>query len=239
MRLILSAAAVTLLSGPALAQNNPNQDRHDDQHQRPNNAAPARSYVPPARGPAQGSAPAYRPLQSNSSAPQGYAPQNRPPMTQGAPTYRPPANDSGQYHTNRAYPGAPAGQYQGYRQGQSQGYRQGQYRGYGDTRNEGQWRNRSGDWWRGQRGWGGYEGRRFGYWFAPGWGYYSVDPRWYGYDWEVGAIVPYQFRSYYVSDPYEYGLPPAPYGAAWIFLGDRIVLVDLGSGQILDMAYGY
>ena len=271
-RLILSAAAVTLLGGPALAQTNPNQDRHDDgQHQRPANAAPARSYAPAARGPAsQGYAPTYRAPQNNYAAPRSYTPQTRSPMIQGGATYQPPANTSGQYHNYRSYPGTsagqyqgsrqgqyqgyrqgqyqgqyqgyrqgqyqgyPQGQYQGYRQGQYQGYRQGQYQGYSNT-----WNNRTGDWWRGHRGWEGYEGRRSGFWFAPGWGYYNVDPRWYDYDWEVGAIVPYQFRSYYVNDPYDYGLPPAPYGAAWIFLGDRIVLVDLESGQIIQLAYGY
>ncbi|HEY2481851.1 MAG TPA: RcnB family protein [Caulobacteraceae bacterium] len=259
-RLILSAAAVALLGGPVIAQDNQNQDRHDQgQHGHPNNAAPARSYTPSNRG-AQSSAPAYRPPQGAYAPPRGYAPQNRP-MTQGAPAYRP--NTNGQYNGYR--PGTSAGQYQGYRSGQNQGYRSGQYQGYqsgqhqgyrsgqyqgyrsgqyqgyrqyqGNTWNSG--RNLTGDWWRGRRGWESYEGRRNGFWFAPGWGYYSVDPRWYGYDWEVGAIVPYEFRSYYVTDPYDYGLPPAPYGCAWIFLGDEIVLIDLNTGAIIQIADTY
>ena len=253
-RLILSAAAVALLGGPALAQNNPNQDRHDE-GRRPLNAAPA-------QGQGGGAAPAYHGPQNT------YVPRSQFRGNEAGPTYHPPVNTGqyqgyrqgqvqgyrqGQYQGYRQgqYQGYRQGQYQGYRQGQYQGYRQGQYQGYrqgqypgyrqyqGNTWNGGQWRNRTGDWWRGHRGWEGYEGRRYGFWFAPGWGYYNVDPRWYDYDWEVGGIVPYQFRSYYVNDPYDYGLPPAPYGAAWIFLGDRIVLVDLESGRIIDLAYGY
>ena len=46
-------------------------------------------------------------------------------------------------------------------------------------------------------------------------------------------------RGYYVDDPYDYGLPPAPYGCAWIYLGDEIVLIDLNSGEILQIADSY
>jgi Ni/Co efflux regulator RcnB len=280
-RLILSAAAVALLGGPAIAQDNQNQDRHDQgQHGHPNNAAPARSYAPSNRGP-QGNAPAYRPPQGAYAGPRGYAPQNRP-MTQGAPAYRPnpngqyngyrpgtstgqyqgyrqgqgqyqgyrPGTSAGQYQGYRQgqgqyqgyRPGTSAGQYQGYRQGQYQGYRSGQYQGYRSGQYQGYrqgGRNLTGDWWRGRRGWEGYEGRRSGFWFAPGRGYYRVDPRWYDFDWEVGAIVPYEFRSYYVTDPYDYGLPPAPYGCAWIFIGDEIALVDLNTGAIIQIADSY
>jgi Ni/Co efflux regulator RcnB len=34
-------------------------------------------------------------------------------------------------------------------------------------------------------------------------------------------------------------LPPAPYGAAWVFLGDEIVLIDLQSGEIIQIAGSY
>jgi Ni/Co efflux regulator RcnB len=34
-------------------------------------------------------------------------------------------------------------------------------------------------------------------------------------------------------------LPDAPYGTEWIFLGDQIVLIDLNSGQIVQMAGSY
>ncbi|HEY5288531.1 MAG TPA: RcnB family protein, partial [Caulobacteraceae bacterium] len=140
------------------------------------------------------------------------------------------------------------GQYNGYRngggQGQYNGYRNGsQYTRDRNGRWQGQnnWRghDRGDGWWRGQRGFERYEGRRDGYWFAPGWGYYQPDSRWYGYDWEVGGIVPYELRGYYVSDPYAYDLPPAPYGCEWIYLGDQLVLIDRASGQIVDMGDSY
>ncbi|HEY1878374.1 MAG TPA: RcnB family protein [Caulobacteraceae bacterium] len=171
--------------------------------------------------------------------------------------------NTGQVQTN------PGGQYQRYgNTGQVQTNRGGQYQRYGNTgqvqtnrsgqyqyRNGGQYQARSGyqnyrnwsggnvrlsgDWWRGRTGFNGYYGRRQGYWFAPGWGYYQVDPQWLGFNWAVGAVVPYQLQSYYISDPYEYGLPPAPYGCEWIFLGDQIVLIDLSSGAILEIAGAY
>jgi len=277
-RLILSAAAVAILGGPAIAQP---QDQEQDHHrqERQQGSAPARSYTPPtARGPAQGYTPTYRAPQGNVSGPRNFAPQNQP-----APIYRPPGTTTGQYGGYRGYQGgqyAPTrpntGQYQGNRQYQGTGQYQGQYQGsrqyqggqwnrqyqggqyqggqYQGSRQYqgGQWNNRqfqggqwgrnsrlSGDWWRGRRGFERYEGHRNGFWFAPGWGYYQVDPRWYGYDWEIGGVVPYQLRSYYVSDPYDYGLPPAPYGTAWVFLGDQIVLIDLQTGEIVQIAGSY
>ena len=98
---------------------------------------------------------------------------------------------------------------------------------------------RADGWWRGHRGFDGYQGRRDGFWFAPGYGYYQPDPRWYDYDWEIGVSVPYGLRSYYINDPYAYDLPPAPYGCAWIFLGNEMVLIDIRSGQIVQIAGEY
>jgi Ni/Co efflux regulator RcnB len=273
-RLILSAAAIAILGGPAVAQP---QDQGQDQHhhqEHPQGSAPARTYTPPApRGPAQGSAPAYRAPPTNFSGPHNYAPQTNSPGPRNyapqnqAPTggyqhynsgqnYRTPGSPTGQYGGYRGYQGGQytptrpntgqyqGGQYQGSRQyqgGQYQGSRQ--YQGYGQYQGGRTWNRNggrlSGDWWRGRQGFERYEGHRRGFWFAPGWGYYQVNPRWYGYDWEIGGIVPYELRSYYVSDPYDYGLPPAPYGAAWVFLGDQIVLIDLQSGEIIQIAGSY
>jgi Ni/Co efflux regulator RcnB len=117
--------------------------------------------------------------------------------------------------------------------------RRGDWRGQdrrGDWRGRGE---RGQGWWRGQRGFERYEGRRDGFWFAPGYGYYRPDPRWYGYDWEIGVSVPYELRSYYISDPYAYDLPPAPYGCAWIYLGNELVMIDVQSGQIVQIAGQY
>ncbi len=260
-RLILSAAAVAVLAGPALAQSDQGQDHRNNNaaHPQHQSSAPAnRTYAPPA-GRGQGAAPTYRAPQGNVSGQRNFAPQNNfTPQNRTAPTYRAPTTtgqyggyrgggqyaptrpNTGQYQGTRQYQGGQY-QYQGTRQyqgGQYQGSRQyqgGQYQGRTWNRNS----RLSGDWWRGRRGFEGYGGHRSGFWFAPGWGYYQVDPRWYGYDWEIGAVVPYELRSYYVSDPEDYGLPPAPYGAAWVFLGDQIVLIDLQSGDIIQIAGSY
>jgi Ni/Co efflux regulator RcnB len=264
-RLILSAAAVAVLAGPALAQSDQGQDHRNKNAapaQHPSGAPAKGNYTPPA-GRGQGSAPAYRAPQGGAvSGPRNYTPQNRAAPTYRAPTttgqyggyrgggqYAPTRPNTGQYQGTRQYQG---GQYQGTRQYQGGQYQGGQYQGtrqYQGSRQYqgGQYQGRtwsrnsrlSGDWWRGRRGFEGYGGHRNGFWFAPGWGYYQVDPRWYGYDWEIGAVVPYELRSYYVSDPEDYGLPPAPYGTAWVFLGDEIVLIDLQTGEIIQIAGSY
>jgi len=257
-RLILSAAAVAVLAGPALAQSDQEQDHRNHtapQSQHPSGAPAKGTYTPPA-GRGQGAAPTYQAPQGAASGPHNYTPQNRPAPNYRAPTttgqyggYRgyqggqsaPTRPNTGQYQGTRQYQGGQyqGGQYQGSRQyqgGQYQGSRQYQGSQYQGSRSGGRL---SGDWWRGRRGFEGYAGHRNGFWFAPGWGYYQVDPRWYGYDWSIGVVVPYELRSYYVSDPYDYGLPPAPYGTAWVFLGDEIVLIDLQSGEIIQIAGSY
>ena len=51
--------------------------------------------------------------------------------------------------------------------------------------------------------------------------------------------MPYELRSYYIDDPYDYGLYPAPYGYRWIYLGDQLVLIDQRSGRIVQIAGSY
>jgi hypothetical protein len=207
----------------------------------PRNYTPQNGTAPTYRAPTTtGQYGGYRGYQGGQYAP------TRPStgQYQGTRQYQ-----GGQYQSGRQYQGGQyqGGQYQGTRQYQGGQYQSGrQYQG-GQYYRGGQYQGRtwnrntrlSGDWWRGRHGFEGYRGHRSGFWFAPGWGYYQVDPRWYGYDWEIGGVVPYELRSYYVSDPEDYGLPPAPYGAAWVFLGDEIVLIDLQSGEIIQIAGSY
>jgi Ni/Co efflux regulator RcnB len=222
---------------------------------------PSRTFAPPAgHAPTQSFAPAYHPSQSNlPGSARTYVPYSHfqgggsPRVAPNQP-YRAPGDSGSQYGAYRSYQGAGQyrnnGQYQG--SGQYRNNRQyqgsGQYRNNGQYQGSGQYRGNTwtggqnghnGDWWRSHRGFEHYRGHRSGFWFAPGFGYYQVDPQWYDYDWEVGAEVPYSLRSYYVSDPYDYGLPQAPYGCAWIFLGDEIVLIDLQSGEIIQIADSY
>ena len=93
------------------------------------------------------------------------------------------------------------------------------------------------NWYRGHSHFNGYNGRRAGYWFAPGYGYRPVDRRYYGYRWARGGFVPYGYRSFYVQDPYMYGLRAAPYGHRWVYVDNNLVLMALATGLIADIVY--
>jgi Ni/Co efflux regulator RcnB len=253
-RLLLAAAGLSVIAGP-MAASAQSQPHWRGNHQDRQNAGQAPANRPDNRAAPQ----TFRAPQQNvrrfQSAPTrgGYGNQNANPTWRGARPNGMPArvpNGSGQYQSY-----GNTGQVQTYRGGQYQ-YRNG-YAGQTQYRSGGQYQSRNGyagrnlqnwsgrnfrlqgDWWRGRTGFNGYYGHRAGFWFAPGWGYYQVDPRWYDFDWAVGAVVPYELQSYAISDPYAYGLPPAPYGCEWIFLGDQIALIDLSSGQIVQIAGAY
>lgn len=84
-----------------------------------------------------------------------------------------------------------------------------------------------------------YRGARAGYWYAPGYGYYPVAPRYYGYGWRVGGVVPYAYRRYVVVNPGYYRLPPAPASQAWIYVGNRIALIHTANGTIVRLGPVY
>lgn len=94
------------------------------------------------------------------------------------------------------------------------------------------------NWWQGRSDFRGYNGRRPGFWFAPGYGYRPVDQRWSNYNWTRGAFVPVGYRNFYVQDPIFYGLRPAPYGARWVYVDNNLVLMSLATGVILDVVAG-
>jgi Ni/Co efflux regulator RcnB len=67
-----------------------------------------------------------------------------------------------------------------------------------------------------------------------------VDRRWRNYAWRRGGYVPVAYRTYYVQDPYYYGLRPAPRGYRWVYLDNNFALMALGTGLIADViANGY
>ena len=80
-----------------------------------------------------------------------------------------------------------------------------------DWRND-RWDRNNSNWWRGRSDFRGYNGPRAGYWYAPSYGYYRVEPRYSNYRWRTGGYLPYQYRNYYVRDPNVYGLREAPRG---------------------------
>ena len=96
---------------------------------------------------------------------------------------------------------------------------------------------RRADTWRDRAEWRSYRGARAGYWYAPGYGYRPMERR---YSWRRGGYVPVAYRSYYVQDPYYYGLAPAPRGHRWVYADGNFVLMSLGTGLIANViANGY
>jgi hypothetical protein len=64
-------------------------------------------------------------------------------------------------------------------------------------------------------------------------------PPGYGYRrWAVGAALPPVFwgRDYWYADWASLGLPPPPPGAQWVRYGPDMLLVDVQTGQVLDVA---
>lgn len=88
--------------------------------------------------------------------------------------------------------------------------------------------------WRNRAEWRSYRGPRAGYWYAPGYGYRPLDRR-YANVWRRGSYVPVVYRSYYVQDPYFYGLPAAPYGHRWIYADGNLVLMSIATGLIAQV----
>ena len=90
------------------------------------------------------------------------------------------------------------------------------------------------DSWRGRAEWRDYRGARSGYWYAPGYGYQRVNPRYRAY-WHRGGYVPRAYRSYYVQDYGYYGLRPPPPCTRWVSATGNFVLMALATGLIADM----
>ena len=92
--------------------------------------------------------------------------------------------------------------------------------------------------WHGDSRFNGYGGVHVGFYFAPGRGYYHVPQQWYGHHWGRGEFLPRFFFSYRIYDPDYYDLPYPPYGCAWMFVGEDAVLVNLDTGEVIDVIYG-
>lgn len=100
------------------------------------------------------------------------------------------------------------------------------------------WARSERDWWRGRADFRDYRGARANHWYAPGYGYYRVEPRYYGQQWRRGGYLPSAYRSYYVRDPDFYGLRPAPRGYGYVYAGNDIVLIALATGLITNVLSG-
>jgi Ni/Co efflux regulator RcnB len=112
-----------------------------------------------------------------------------------------------------------------------------------DRRDRHEWRGRYDrhrpESWRGRAEWRDFRGARSGYWFAPGYGYQRVVPRW-RHQWRRGLYVPRPYRHFYVQDWGYYGLRPAPPGYRWVNLYGEFVVMALATGLIADViAHAY
>jgi len=110
---------------------------------------------------------------------------------------------------------------------------------YGDRRD-----SRSSSWNRGWRNDNRYDWQRYRYsnrnLFRIG-NYYSPY-RNYGYNrLSIGLILDSLFYSnrYWLNDPYQYRLPAAPYGTQWVRYYNDVVLVDVYTGEVLDVIYDF
>ena len=88
------------------------------------------------------------------------------------------------------------------------------------------------DSWANRAEWRAWNGRREGYWYAPGYGYQRYVPG----RWVRGGYLPAAYRGYYVNDWGYYGLRAPPPGHRWVYGPDgRFLLIAAGTGLIADV----
>ena len=96
-------------------------------------------------------------------------------------------------------------------------------------------RNHHSDWWRNDNRFRGWSGARIGFYFAPGYGYYSVPRTYYGRQYYAGDFLPSVFWRYSVNDYRTYGLGYPPEGTRWVYVDNSIYLIDEDDGYIVDV----
>ncbi len=69
----------------------------------------------------------------------------------------------------------------------------------------------------------------------PGYGYYALPRAYVRRRWIVGGTVPPGLRHYVVVTPGGYGLPPAPPGLQWVYVGNRVALIRTNNGLIVQL----
>jgi len=69
---------------------------------------------------------------------------------------------------------------------------------------------------------------------------YRRPPGYFARRWSWGQTLPGAFwtRDYWLTDFYAYDLPPPPYGAIWVRVGDDALLIDQYTGEIIEVDYG-
>ncbi|QBX38505.1 hypothetical protein E4M02_09085 [Brevundimonas sp. S30B] len=75
---------------------------------------------------------------------------------------------------------------------------------------------------------------RIGFYFAPGYGYYSVPRSYWGQRFYEGQFLPSIFWRYEIRDFERWGLPWPPAGTMWVFVDNSIYLVDRFDGYVIE-----
>ncbi len=218
-RMLTAAAALSILAGPAVSLAQEHHDEHGGAHPSGEHAAPAAApqggpaggYHPPAQGADRQQPQAYQGAQP------GYHPQGgaRSYQAQGRPTYQ----------------GAPAAQ-QGYR-GAPPAYQQG-YQGRGAPGGPGERGPRPGAQVFAVGGRTFYRYHAAPYAFPGGYG------GWGNHYWRRGEFLPPVFflPNYFINDYWSYGLWAPDYGYQWIRVGADALLINLATGQVVDVVPG-
>ena len=76
---------------------------------------------------------------------------------------------------------------------------------------------------------------RLGFYFAPGWGYYSVPRSYWNQTWREGQYLPDIFWRYRLDDWRTYGLGYPPAGTRWVYVDNSIYLIDERDGYIIEV----
>jgi len=226
--LLLSAALLALLAGPAMAQRSDRGGDRGDRGERgggrPTAAAPAQAapaQAAPAPAPQAAPAPANRAEAGRQSMQREQAQrqqfQNRD------------RNNFAQRNDNNTRPDFNRGG----NNNRSDFNRGNENRGNNFGRNDN--RNAS------QQNWSRYNrafnsSRQFRY---RG-GSYVRPSGWYNRRWSFGEYLPSLFwgSNYWINDFYYYDLPPPPVGAVWVRYGTDALLIDRYSGEIIEVEYG-
>jgi hypothetical protein len=73
-------------------------------------------------------------------------------------------------------------------------------------------------------------------------GSYYAPYRGYSYNrFSIGVVLDRLFwgRNYWISDPWQYRLPPAPYGYQWVRYYNDVILVDTYNGRVVDVIHDF
>ena len=71
--------------------------------------------------------------------------------------------------------------------------------------------------------------------------YYSPYRNWRYQRFSIGLFLDSLFydQRYWIGNPYDYRLPAAPYGTQWVRYYDDVILVDVYTGEVLDVIYDF